>query len=165
MTFALNSGSRFRFGGFSFDAEERQLYHGSERVELNPKEIELLSILVRAAPRPLSKHAIMEMVWPNESPTDAALSQTIYRLRSRLAFFEPGRSYINTVSKFGFQLVPAPETALREDLPGEPFQWFTQGMFDGYAWCRLLYRREVRRCAYAFGASAIFGEAQPRRRA
>ncbi len=105
MVYAEKPVSRMYFGRFILDAAERQLYYGAERVHLNPKEIELLAMLACSAPTPLSKDSITRALWAEGAPSDAALSQTVYRLRCKLAECDFGRSYIETIPKFGFRLI------------------------------------------------------------
>jgi DNA-binding winged helix-turn-helix (wHTH) protein len=65
---------QYCFGPFTLDAETRQLLRGSHAIHLSPKAFQLLSALVEARPRALSKAALHERVWPDTFVSDANLA-------------------------------------------------------------------------------------------
>jgi hypothetical protein len=56
---------------------------------------DLLALLVAARPDTVAKDEIVEKMWPHSEASDAALSQTVYRLRRALAEKDPS----NTTSR------------------------------------------------------------------
>ena len=91
-----------QFGSFSYNVKKRLLWHNSQPVPLKPKEAELLSLLVESNKCVLLKGEIIERLWPHHAASDAALAQTVYRLRRALARRDPRNSYIETIYGVGF---------------------------------------------------------------
>lgn len=53
----------FEFGPFRFESDSRALYFGEEPVQLEPKAILLLKVLLEASPALVTKDEIMKNVW------------------------------------------------------------------------------------------------------
>jgi DNA-binding winged helix-turn-helix (wHTH) protein len=107
---AIVSGSFVRFGSFLFDLVQRKLTFNANVVALKPKEADLLALLVNARPQTVPKDEIVEKLWPYSEASDAALSQTVYRLRRTLAEKESGEQYIRTVPSIGFAFIGSTDT-------------------------------------------------------
>ena len=90
------------FGRFLFHLTQRKLWHEGAPVTLKPKEAELLVVLSERRPDIASRDEIIERLWGG-SASDAALNQTVYRLRQALARFDPS-SHIETIPERGFRL-------------------------------------------------------------
>lgn len=90
------------FGSFVLSLAQRRLWHAGTQVQLMPKEAELLALLVERWPNSVSKDEIIERLWPSPA-SDAALTQTVYRLRRALARFEPDETYVRTIPAVGLQ--------------------------------------------------------------
>lgn len=93
----------FGFGGFRVDFARRQVFYNGTDVALTEKEFNALAALCRSGEQPMSKDELVRNVWSNEPASDAAITQTIYRLRCALRRFEPDANYIATVSGRGYQ--------------------------------------------------------------
>ena len=93
-----------RFGNFSVDFVERRLFHAGTDVALTEKEFCTLAALCRSRERPLSKDELIRAVWSNEAASDAAVTQTVYRLRCAFRRFEPDAHYVTTIPGHGYQL-------------------------------------------------------------
>jgi len=90
------------FGRFIFHLTQRKLWYEGSPVSLKPKEAELLAVLGERRPEIASRDEIIERLWMG-SASDAALNQTVYRLRQALARFDSS-SFIETVPERGFRL-------------------------------------------------------------
>jgi DNA-binding winged helix-turn-helix (wHTH) protein len=106
------------FGPFVLSVAQRRLCCASERVPLTPKEIELLVVLAEHESHIVSKDELIARLWGGEAASDAALTQTIYRLRRTLAEYADGDDdFVRTIHGVGFQLVceDRSETTLQRD--------------------------------------------------
>jgi hypothetical protein len=54
----------FEFGPFRFDAEQRLLFRGEERVPLVPKAADTLLVLLQNRGKVVEKSELMRLVWP-----------------------------------------------------------------------------------------------------
>lgn len=111
-------GNSVSFGPFVLDVAQRKLLYGGAHVALKPKEAELLVLLTERRPQIVSKDEIIEHLWNGAAASDAALTQTMYRLRRTLADHAGNdRDIIRTVHGIGFQFVGESPIALqREEL-------------------------------------------------
>ncbi len=90
------------FGRFSLQIIQRKLWYDGLPVALKPKEAELLAVLGERRPEIASRDEIIERLWRG-SASDAALNQTVYRLRLALARYD-ATQYIETIPERGFRL-------------------------------------------------------------
>ncbi|HTD51587.1 MAG TPA: winged helix-turn-helix domain-containing protein [Thermoanaerobaculia bacterium] len=89
----------FEFGPFRLDMDERLLRRQDQPVQLTPKAVELLGVLVSAGGRVVAKEALFGAVWPGVFIEENTLSKHISMLRKAL-----GRGYIETISRRGYRL-------------------------------------------------------------
>jgi DNA-binding response OmpR family regulator len=98
-----------RFGRLDLVQETSEVLLDGKRLEMSPREYELLFILMRAAPRLVSKRALVEALSArNLELNDAAAELYVSRLRKKLDGTGTG---IRTLRGVGYQLaitVPAP---------------------------------------------------------
>jgi DNA-binding response OmpR family regulator len=80
------TGSVYRFGhGGILDATARRLTLQGKRVELTPKEFELLTVLLRHAGRALSREQLLSKVWGNGlMVTNRSVDRCVKTLRAKL---------------------------------------------------------------------------------
>ncbi|MBV8636654.1 MAG: winged helix-turn-helix domain-containing protein [Candidatus Eremiobacteraeota bacterium] len=90
------------FGRFIFHLTQRKLWYDGLPVTLKPKEAEFLAVLGERRPEIATRDEIIERLWMG-SASDAALNQTVYRLRQTLARYDSS-AYIETVPERGFRL-------------------------------------------------------------
>jgi DNA-binding winged helix-turn-helix (wHTH) protein/Tfp pilus assembly protein PilF len=95
-------GNEVSFGPFVLSVAQRRLWHEGARVALKPKEAELLALLAERRPGTISKDEIIERLWRGAA-SDAALTQTVYRLRRTLGQYATERDFIRTIPGIGFQ--------------------------------------------------------------
>ena len=102
-----SSGSRrtkLRFGPFMIDADRRQLSRRTVSLHLTPKAFDLLLLLVRAAPRVVSKAEVHERLWPESFVTDASIAELVKEIRRALADTDRDVPIIRTVYRIGYAL-------------------------------------------------------------
>jgi DNA-binding winged helix-turn-helix (wHTH) protein len=91
-----------RFGAFTLDTGSRQLTRAGRAIHLEPKAFELLSALVEARPKALSKADLQERLWPGTFVAEANLSNLVAEIRAALD--DPAREpkLVRTVHRFGY---------------------------------------------------------------
>src|SRR5688572_16288249 len=81
----------YEFDRFRLDVANRMLYENGRPVSLAPKVIETLIALVERRGEVVSKHELMNAVWPDSFVEEANLTQNIYLLRRTLGKGSDGR--------------------------------------------------------------------------
>lgn len=110
------SATHFRFGDFRLDATGRQLWRGSEPVDLNGRYFDALVLLVREHGQLIGKDRFFEEVWPGVIVSDSALTQCIKEIRKQLGDDAMDPRYVRTVPRHGYRFV-APVELITAD-PG-----------------------------------------------
>jgi DNA-binding winged helix-turn-helix (wHTH) protein/pimeloyl-ACP methyl ester carboxylesterase len=106
------AATRYAFGPFELDADDRLLMHEGTIVPLTPKALDTLLILVQRKGHVVSKDELLERVWPDSFVEQNNLAQNISALRKALGEKEGGPRYIDTVPKRGYRFVsPVTEIA------------------------------------------------------
>jgi DNA-binding winged helix-turn-helix (wHTH) protein len=93
---------RVRFGDCVFDSEMRQLQRGTTAIDLPPKTLLLLETLLEQRPRPVSKQALQDRLWPDAFVAESNLARLVAELRQAVG--DEGREarLIRTVHRFGY---------------------------------------------------------------
>lgn len=98
----------FRVGDMVMDAAKRRVTRGDHRIELSPREFEVLEIFMREPGRTFSRDEICERIWEREHEYDTRTVE-IFILRLRRKLDRPGEpSLIHTVRSVGYVMNPAP---------------------------------------------------------
>lgn len=97
----------FEFGPFRLDPSDRQLLRAGLPVALPPKVFDALHLLVERRGRLVGKEELMATLWPEAIVEEVTLARMISSLRKVLGDSPSARSYIETVSKFGYRFVAA----------------------------------------------------------
>lgn len=128
-----------------------RLSRGSDRVQVEPKLMDVLAFLAANAGEVVSKDDITDAVWTDQFITDSVVTRAIAALRRALADDAHNPRYIETISKRGYRLIaptvaaavpaasPSPVEApatWRGSTPRVPFvvgQWVRGERFYGRA--------------------------------
>ena len=102
-----------RFGDFQFDLEAPLLTRGSRSLELSPKALHILAVLVSNAGRVVSKDDLLNIVWPDAVVEEGNLAVHIFALRKALGAGATAAEYIETIPKRGYRFA-APVDSVRE---------------------------------------------------
>lgn len=72
---------------------------------LSPAQFALLSLLMEAKGRIVSREEVISIIWPTAEGgvTDQAVDALVYRLRERLAELDPEYNYVTTMRGHGFR--------------------------------------------------------------
>ena len=90
---------RLTFGDCAIDSDRRQVTRGGRAVTLSPKAYQLLTLLLEARPRALSKDALYGALWPDTFVVEANLSNLIGEIRAALG--ESAQTPLN----FAYELI------------------------------------------------------------
>ena len=93
---------RKRFDRFVFDSGTRQLFRGRVVVELSPKALTLLELLLERAPLAVAKAEIQKSIWPKTFVTEANLTNLISEIRAALGDSARKPRFVRTVHRFGY---------------------------------------------------------------
>lgn len=106
----------YEFGSFRLDSERRRLLRNGDVVNLSPKALEALLVLVRNPGRLLEREELMKAVWAYAFVEDANLTVAISQVRKALGQQTGEEEYIQTVPRVGYRFV-ADVRETREETP------------------------------------------------
>ncbi len=95
-----------RFGRFVLDGPRRELRGDGEARHLTPKAFELLTLLVREAPRVVPKQELHDALWPDAHVSDASLVGLVKELRRVLDDRDSDAPIVRTVHRVGYAFTP-----------------------------------------------------------
>jgi len=95
----------FRFASFTLDPRDRMLDRAGVRVELNPRYLDALILLVSEGGKLVTKDRFHDDVWRGVPVTDEALTQCIKTLRRQLGDDAANPRFIETVPKHGYRFI------------------------------------------------------------
>ena len=104
-------GVAYRFGPFRLDPVSYRFFCEGSPVQLAPKALDLLLLLVAHPGALVSKDDIMQALWPQVAVTDNALTQVVSDLRQALGDSSSAPRFIQTVARRGYRFIAAVETA------------------------------------------------------
>jgi DNA-binding winged helix-turn-helix (wHTH) protein len=91
-----------QFGNFRFDAERGLLTHGAERLELSPKALQVLAVLVKDSGQVVSKDDLLDIM-AGHSGRRGKSAVHVFALRRALGEFGGTAAYIETIPKRGYR--------------------------------------------------------------
>jgi DNA-binding winged helix-turn-helix (wHTH) protein/Flp pilus assembly protein TadD len=101
----------YRFGSFAFDAMRRLLFKGSQAIPVPERLALILMQLLQANGRVVSKESLAIAIWPNESVSDANLTQHIYMLRQLFGDRAKEHTHILAVPRRGYRFALPVQTS------------------------------------------------------
>jgi len=109
---------RYRLADIVVDLDDGMLVKGVERLNLTPKTLGILRLLVAGAPRLVTKEELLDGVWPEQIVEEAALTQRIKELRKLLGDDARSPRFIETVARRGYRLIVPVEEMPPDPEPG-----------------------------------------------
>lgn len=108
-----------RFGPFQYDSEQRLLFRGAETVQLVPKAIDTLHVLIERRGRIVEKAELMKLVWPDTVVEDVGLARNVSLLRKALGDDGAESAYIETIPRRGYRFAAAeaPPPVIPAEMP------------------------------------------------
>jgi DNA-binding winged helix-turn-helix (wHTH) protein len=109
---------RWRFGDFRLDPETGQLTRGAETVPLQERAVQVLEALLAARGRLVSREALRDAIWGEETwgDLDHSLNNAVARLRRALGDDAADPRYVETLPRRGYRLV----SQVSEEGPASP---------------------------------------------
>jgi pimeloyl-ACP methyl ester carboxylesterase/DNA-binding winged helix-turn-helix (wHTH) protein len=99
------SSATYEFGPFRLEVDERRLTRSGRAVPLRTKVFDTLCVLVEHSGRLLTKHELMQSIWPDTVVEENNLNHNISTLRRTLDERVTGQQYIETVPRVGYRFV------------------------------------------------------------
>src|SRR5688500_9228808 len=90
------------FGDLTLDTDTRQIRRGAVEVQISPKAFDLLTALVDARPRALSKADLHERLWPRTYVTESNLAGLVAEIRRAIGDDARTPRFVRTVQRFGY---------------------------------------------------------------
>jgi DNA-binding winged helix-turn-helix (wHTH) protein len=112
----------YAFGPFRIDTRNKLLFRGSEPVRLGRRPIALLLALVERPGAVVSKDALIEAAWPNQTVEESNLAVQIVALRRVLGETAGGDRWIETMPRRGYRFVGPMNTEAEKSVWGSPPQ-------------------------------------------
>ena len=98
----------FRVGDLCMDMSQRRVSQGAERIELSPREFQVLHVLMGEPGRVFSRDEICERIWERVHEYDTRTVE-IFIMRLRRKLDRPGmESAIRTIRGMGYSMTPPP---------------------------------------------------------
>jgi DNA-binding winged helix-turn-helix (wHTH) protein len=124
--------ARFRFDEFCFDCDQKALFRGGEPVRLTPRAFRLLELLIRRAPKAVSKRDLLDHVWSGNIVEEANLKTLVNEIRGALEERGGRPEVVRTVYGYGYAF--AGEVAEETDTGAEAHaivavRWLGQSAF------------------------------------
>ena len=95
----------YEFGKFRFDAQKLRLEHDGETVQLPPKSLETLKVLLEEKGEIITRESFLGRIWAENFVEDANLTVAISTLRKTLAAYEKEQNFIQTVPRQGYRFI------------------------------------------------------------
>ncbi len=97
----------FLLGEWLVQPSLNRLSRNGTTTHLRPQLVDVLVCLARSAGRPVSRHELLDRVWPNQFVADTALARCIAELRQALGDSATSPTLIETIPKRGYRLIRA----------------------------------------------------------
>ncbi|HEY7490783.1 MAG TPA: AAA family ATPase, partial [Candidatus Tectomicrobia bacterium] len=107
---------RYRFHNYTLDPASQELWHGTQRLPLEPKVLQVLLYLLEHRDRLVPKAELLEQCWPETFVSESALTRCLARLRKAVPAPPAAPPIIETRHRQGYRFV-APVTVLTQMPP------------------------------------------------
>lgn len=126
-----------RFDTFELDVDLRELRRGNARVRLQAQPFEILVTMLERPGEVVTRHALMEQLWPKGTFVDFehSLNAAMKRLRATLGDDASRPRFVETIPRRGYRFIaacePRPEAGGRARRPRVAVLPFTGDFGDG----------------------------------
>ena len=96
-----------RFTPFRLDPANRRLYCGEQAIALRPKSFAVLKYLVDHAGTLVTKHELLDAVWPATAVSDTVLKTSIREIREALGDLAKTPRFVETAHRSGYRFIAA----------------------------------------------------------
>jgi two-component system alkaline phosphatase synthesis response regulator PhoP len=94
---------QYAFGDVAVDFARGEVRRSGERLDLTPIEFKLLSAFVRARGRVLTRHQLLDLVWPDTHTGDRVVDTHIANLRKKIEPDVSRPAYVVSVRGLGYR--------------------------------------------------------------
>ena len=102
----MKNDTLIHFGDYSLDVEGHILKKNGQRIDVPPKELELLILLLKNPGVTFNPEEIYKKIWGYEYGDIATVAVHIQRLRSRIEEDAGNSRFIETIRGFGYRFNP-----------------------------------------------------------
>ena len=92
----------YESGNLKVDIESRTVYGDDTKIELTPKEFDILELLIRNKGRVFSRERIFELIWQEPCLDTRSIDVHVKNLRDKLKELEPDTTMIETKWGIGY---------------------------------------------------------------
>jgi DNA-binding winged helix-turn-helix (wHTH) protein/Tfp pilus assembly protein PilF len=110
----------YRFGPFEFDRAGCRLSRDGTPIDLPPRLVDLLELLVARPGDLLTKNDLIDRVWAGVFVTDNSLTRAVSELRRCLGDVTEEPQYIQTVARRGYRFIAQVRTEPRRSRGPDP---------------------------------------------
>ena len=110
----MQASKEITFGQYRLDLTNECLWQGARVISLRPKAFAVLRLLIEHPGQLVSKHKVLEAVWPGTFVGDAVLKDNIRQLREALDDDAGSPTYIETAHRRGYRFI----ARISEPVPG-----------------------------------------------
>jgi TolB-like protein/Flp pilus assembly protein TadD len=104
----------YQFGPFQLNADERLLLRSGQRVDLTPKDLEFLLLLIENRGHIVKKEEVLQQLWPETFVEEGNINRHISTIRKTLGESNYRRGYIETIPRRGYRFI-APVRVLHDE--------------------------------------------------
>jgi len=115
----LLSKRKFVFDEFEYFPHKQQLNYKGTRCNLEPKMLQLLSILIKQRPNVVSKESLMSALWPDAVVSDWSLARLVSDTRKLIEDDGRQQSIIKTIRGKGFAFTVQTDEIIQTYPQGE----------------------------------------------
>ncbi len=124
---------QLNFGPYRLDETNECLWFGEEAISLRPKAYAVLKYLVERPGDLVTKHQLLEGVWPDTFVGDAVLKDSIRQLREALGDDVKSPQFIQTVHRRGYRFIAqVVGAACEKNQTPRPENFFTLPRLNSY---------------------------------
>src|SRR4051812_9273798 len=93
------------FGDYRLDIKRRELRHGTELIDLEPKVFDLLTFLVHHRDRVISKDDLLREVWGGRIVSESAMTTRINAVRRAVGDDGTAQRLVRTFTRKGIRFI------------------------------------------------------------
>jgi DNA-binding winged helix-turn-helix (wHTH) protein/Tol biopolymer transport system component len=94
---------RYKINNIVFDTQTHTLTKGDKQLLLEAKSFQLLISFIENNGKVLSRDELIALAWQGQVVSDGAVNKAISKLRNHFEQLSPGKLFIDTKTKFGYQ--------------------------------------------------------------
>src|ERR671931_1692311 len=110
----------YRFHQYTLDPASREVRHGTHRLALEPKVLQVLLYLLEHRDRIVSKAELLAQCWPETFVSESALTRCLARLRKAVQPTPTAPPVLETLHRHGYRFVAEVTVLSQAQRPPAP---------------------------------------------